>query len=410
VTCLCCNAHLFVEHFLAVARLKAEITAREQAQAEVARSQRMSALGTLAGGVAHDFNNILQSVTGNATLLARRAGDPRQARLLARSILDAAERGGAISRRLLSFARQDALSAEPVAIGAILHNAAELLEHTLHRSITLGVYAPADLPAVLADKAQLETVLVNLAANARDAMPRGGTLSFHAIPQVVGECGIGPNLPSGRYVRLEVIDNGVGMDAATLARACEPFFTTKPQGKGTGLGLAMAHRFAEQSGGAMSIASEPGLGTVVTLWLPQSLEVAPAMRPGFVPPQIAAETRRVLVVDDDTDVRESLVRTLEDAGFDAFGVAHAAVAKDLVERGLDIDLIITDFSMPGIDGIELLEDVQARRPDLPAILLTGLVGDVIEGSCARFVVLQKPVGPHVLLQHVWEALALQVVT
>jgi len=408
--CLCCNAHLFVEHFLAEARLQAEISARERAQAEVAHARRMSALGALAGGVAHDFNNILQSVAGNASLVMTRGGDAQQARHLAGLILDAAERGGAISRRLLAFARQDALSAEPVDVADLLQNAAGLLQHTLHRSIVLAVRAPPDLPPVLADKAQLETVLVNLAANARDAMPRGGNLTFAAAAERVSASPGHATLVEGSYVRIAVTDTGAGMDAATLERAAEPFFTTKPKGKGTGLGLSMAKGFAEQSGGAFSIASAPGSGTVVTLWLPQAPARAQARRAVYALPAANAPVQRLLVVEDDLDVRDSLVRTLEDAGFDAVGVANAVLAVALIERGLEIDLLITDYSMPGITGMELLNEVQARRPGLPGILLTGHVDDVPVPLGGRIAVLQKPVHPNQLIHHVWQSLMAQMVS
>jgi signal transduction histidine kinase len=407
--CLCCNAHLFVEHFLAEARLQTEISARELAQAEVAHARRMSALGALAGGVAHDFNNILQSVAGNAALVMTRGGDAQQARQLAGLILDAAERGGAISRRLLAFARQDELSAEPVDVAALLQSAAGLLEHTLHRSISLSVRAPPDLPHVLADRAQLETVLVNLAANARDAMPRGGALCFEAAEEEIFRGLAQPDLAEGVYVRIAVTDTGTGMDAATLERAAEPFFTTKPKGKGTGLGLSMAKGFAEQSGGAFSIASEPGHGTIVTLWLPRALARAPARRAVYAVPPSTGPVQRLLVVEDDAEVRESLVRTLEDAGFDAIGVASAEVAAGLFERGLEIDLLITDYSMPGMTGMELLNEVQARRPGLPGILLTGHVDDVPAPLGARVVLLQKPVHPNRLIHQIWQSLAAQMV-
>jgi len=410
VTCLCCNAHLFVEHVLAEGRLQAEIMARERAQIEVAHTQRMSALGALAGGVAHDFANILQSVTGNATLVARRPDDAHQARQLAALILDAADRGGAISRRLLAFARQDKLSAGPVDVVDILQGAAELLEHTLHRSITLSVCVPPDLPLVLADRAQLETVLVNLAANARDAMPRGGTLTFEAAADHIREGYTAPALAAGNYVRIAVIDNGTGMDAETLARAADPFFTTKPKGKGTGLGLAMAKGFAEHSGGALTIASHIGIGTAVTLWLPQAPERAAAARSVPLPLPSEAAAGRLLIVDDDADVRDSLVRALEDAGFDAIGVANGMIVGDLVERGLQIDLLITDYAMPGMNGVELLEAVHLQRPDLPAILLTGSMDDVTTASGARVVLLQKPVHPNQLIHHVRQSLAAQMAT
>jgi signal transduction histidine kinase len=270
---VCAIAHHIAGHIEAVCRLQAEMAARERVDAELSQSRRMSALGTLSVGVAHDFNNILQSVTVNATLLARGNGTAQQTRRLAGSILDATGRGSAISRRLLAFARQESPGGEPVAVHDILHKAGELLEHTLHRSIRLGVTVAPDLPPALADRAQLETVLVNLAANARDAMPRGGTLALHATAETVKTRAISPNLAPGRYVRIVVTDNGTGMDAATLARAAEPFFTTKPKGKGTGLGLALARDFAEQYAGA--IASQLGRGTEVTLWLPQA-RAAPA--------------------------------------------------------------------------------------------------------------------------------------
>jgi signal transduction histidine kinase len=408
--CLCCNAHLFVEHFLAEARLQTEISARERAQAEVAHARRMSALGALAGGVAHDFNNILQSVAGNASLVMTRGGDVQQASQLAGRILDAAERGGAISRRLLAFARQDALSAEPVDVAGLLQSAAGLLEHTLHRSIGLVVRAPPDLPLVLADKAQLETVLVNLAANARDAMPRGGMLRFEAAAETV-PAGLAPSaLLEGLYVRIDVTDTGAGMDAATLERAAEPFFTTKPKGKGTGLGLSMAKGFAEQSGGAFSIESAPGAGTVVTLWLPQTRERAPARRAVCAAPGFRAPVQRLLVVEDDPDVRDTLVRTLEDAGFDAVGAPNAAVAVGLIDRGLEIDLLITDHSMPGMTGLELLNEVQVRRPGLPGILLTGHVDEVPAALGGRVMMLQKPVHPNQLIHHVWQSLGAQMVS
>lgn len=407
LVCLCCNAHLFVEHFLAEARLQTEISARERAQAEVAHARRMSALGALAGGVAHDFNNILQSVTGNASLVISRAGDVQQSRRLAGLILDAAERGGAISRRLLAFARQDALSAEPVDISALLGSASGLLEHILHRSISLAVRAPPDLPLVLADKAQLETVLVNLAANARDAMPRGGSLTFEAAAEQAPAVMAGPGLPPGLYVRLTVTDTGAGMDAATLERAAEPFFTTKPPGKGTGLGLAMAKGFAEQSGGAFSISSEPGIGTAVTLWLPPARGSA-ARRPLPQATEAAETARRLLVVEDDAEVRESLVRILQESGYDAIGVANAVMAKSLLESGLDIDLLITDYAMPGMNGLELLNEIQARRPGLPGVLLTGDVDDVPAARGGHVVLLQKPIRPHQLIHHVRQSMAAQM--
>ncbi|HTZ69807.1 MAG TPA: ATP-binding protein [Acetobacteraceae bacterium] len=392
------NAHLFVEHFMAAVRLQAEVDARERAQAEVAHAQRMSALGQLAGGVAHDFNNILQAVAGNAAQIAARAENVAQARLLAGRIIEAAERGGAIGRRLLAFAHQDRLDAEAVDASALLHGARDLLPHALGPGIELRVEVPAGLPRLLADKAQLEAVLVNLATNAHDAMPLGGVLTLKAETDECREPDEPASLKPGRYVVISVRDTGAGMDPETLARSTEPFFTTKPKGRGTGLGLAMAKGFAEQSGGGLVIESAVGRGTRVRLWLPRAEgKVArPAAAPR--PMQVADVPRQhVLLVEDDEMVRETMVAALSGCGFAVACVAEARAALAVLDRGDVVDILVTDFAMPGLNGIELIDAALARRPDLPAILLTGHVGDVAamqvdnNAEGARFTVLRKPI-------------------
>ncbi|MDQ2801883.1 MAG: ATP-binding protein, partial [Pseudomonadota bacterium] len=223
----------------------------------------------LASGIAHDFNNVLQSVVGGIALIELRLGEGDAARRYTRLILDAAERGAAVTGRLLAFARHQELEAAPVDPGNLLAGLGEMLAPTLGASIALRVESEPKMPALLADKGQLETVLVNLVANARDAMPGGGTLTLvAAVEPVASEHPAG--LTPGSYVRLSVGDTGVGIDRQLLARVTEPFFTTKPSGEGTGLGLAMAKNFAEQSGGALAIESERGRGTVVSLWLPRA--------------------------------------------------------------------------------------------------------------------------------------------
>jgi signal transduction histidine kinase len=269
------NAFLFVSHFLTEAQLRKEVAAREQAQAQAAHAERMVALGELAGGIAHDFNNLLQAIAGSAGLIERRREDPEEVRLRARLLLAAVERGGSISRRLLAFARRDILINEPVDPEGVLKELCDLLGHTLGSGIAIRMEAEPGLPALLADKAQLETVLLNLATNARDAMPQGGDLTFSAVSETMAPGREHPTLKPRPYIRISVADSGIGMDAATLLRATEPFFTTKPMGQGTGLGLPMAQGFAEQSGGALSIRSEPGSGTIVSIWLPQADGAAP---------------------------------------------------------------------------------------------------------------------------------------
>jgi signal transduction histidine kinase/ActR/RegA family two-component response regulator len=413
------NAHRFVDHLLTVARLRREVIAREQAQAEAAHAQRMTALGELAGGIAHDLNNILHVVAGSATLIARLLQDATpveaadgsaigaQARQLSDIISDAAERGGSISRRLLAFARQDGLNAAPLEPAEFLQGATALLRHTLDRRTKLRVRVAANLPRLLADRVQLETVLVNLASNARDAMPGGGTLTLAAGSERFRCPSPDPKLPAGDYVRLSVTDDGVGMDAATLASATVPFFTTKPLGKGTGLGLAMARAFAEQSGGALTISSAPGSGTTVTLWLPATQAAAvPDIAEPAVPAAVDGR-RHVLVVDDDALVRRTMIHALADAGFVLSDAADGAGALDHIDSGRTVDILLTDLVMPGMNGLELIRAAHRRRPGLPAILLTGHMGVVEDdkpGARGKVIVLRKPVPPAQLAARLTAAL------
>jgi len=268
-------------------RMLKALAASEAALARAAHAERIQALGKLAGGIAHDFNNVLQAVMGGASLIGKRATDPAAVRSFARVVLEAAERGHAVTRRLLAFGRRGDLFAEAIDPAALLHGIPDLLAHALCPGITVAVAAGAGLPPLFADRAQMETVLINLAVNARDAMPDGGTLTLCAAAETVA-AGIGCDLAAmkepvaagrrvvsghlspGRYVRLSVGDSGAGMGAETLAHAIEPFFTTKSADQGTGLGLSLANGFAEQSGGALAIESAPGQGTTVSLWLPQA--------------------------------------------------------------------------------------------------------------------------------------------
>ncbi|HEY8612277.1 MAG TPA: response regulator [Roseomonas sp.] len=373
----------------------------EATQARLAQAQRMEALGQLAGGIAHDFNNVLQSVHGGAALIERRAGDAEGVRRLGRMITEAAERGATITRRLLTFSRRSALRAEPVDAATLLANMREILAHTLGGGVEVRVNAPAGLAPLLADKSQLETVLVNLAANARDAMSGTGLLTLGATAETLPEeeCRRHPaGLRAGSYLCLSVSDTGAGMDAATLARASEPFFTTKATGKGTGLGLSMSKGFAEQSGGGLSIESSPGRGTEVRLWFPVAGEAPPAALREAVPASPAAQDQRarLLVVDDEAIVREIVAEQLEAAGYAVSIAASAAAALDLLDQGKPVDLLVSDLSMPGMDGLMLIREAQRRRPGLPAILLTGFVTNAAEiaiggALSGGFSLLNKPV-------------------
>jgi PAS domain S-box-containing protein len=394
-------------------RVRDEIAAREVAQAQLAHAQRMEALGQLAGGIAHDINNVLQAVAGGAALIERRPGDPATVRRLARMVGEAAERGSAVTRRLLSFSRRGDLRAEAVDPVTILRDMRDILVHTLGAGIGVRVDAAPELPPILADKCQLETVLVNLATNARDAMDGKGVivldaaLERHTQAQVLARM---PVLKPGTYVRIVVADTGPGMSREVLERATEPFFTTKPQGKGTGLGLAMARGFAEQSGGGLSVESEPGRGTRVSLWFPVA-EVAPAANAGDAPHAAEPDrAHRILLVDDEALVREITAESLEEAGFSVVAAGGAAAALERLDQGEAVDLLVCDLSMPGMDGLVLIREAQRRRPGLPVILLTGFATNAAElavsGAVAgTFSLLRKPVSPAHLAERISVLLA-----
>jgi signal transduction histidine kinase/CheY-like chemotaxis protein len=397
------SAALFVDSRLAEGRVRREVAAREQAQARAAHAERMRALGELAGGVAHDINNILQVVSGSAARIERRPENALDVARHAGRIQEAVDRGSAISRRLLAFARRDALREDSIDATALLAEVGELLADVIGPSINIRIAAPDVAGSVLADRRQLETVLLNLATNARDAMPDGGELTISATRISLDEACEARRLARGRYLRLAVADTGVGIQPQDLSRVAEPFFTTKPRGKGTGLGLSMAKGFAEQSGGALEIESQPGRGTTVTLWLPETEAAAPQPASDVTASDSAAAVhgaagRRVLVVDDDEQVREGLMSTLQDAGFVTLGAEDARAALGCLDAGARLDAVITDFSMPGLNGLDLIHAAHARRPGLPAILLTGYLGDVpaeafhsLEGK--PFALLLKPAPP-----------------
>jgi len=390
------------------ARVAQEVASREEAQARLAHAQRMEALGQLAGGIAHDFNNVLQAVQGGARLIEQRPGDVERTRRLVGMMAEAAGRGAAITRRLLAFSRRADLRAEPLDAAELLGGLAEVLAHTMGDGIRAAVAVPAGLPPLVADKGQIETVLVNLAANARDAMAGQGTITLGAELVPVAADGPRPpvGLPAGEYLRLSVADTGTGMTPEVLARVTEPFFTTKPHGKGTGLGLAMARGFVEQSGGALHIESAPGAGTTVSLWLPGAGAALQAVVPvpaGGPVGDVARAT--VLFVDDEPTVREIVAEGLRAAGYDVTAAAGAVEALELFDAGEPVDVLVSDLSMPGVDGLVLVDEVHRRQPGLPAILLTGFATDAAElamqgAVSGAFSLLRKPIEAQALAERI----------
>jgi signal transduction histidine kinase len=404
------SAALFIDSRLAEIRVRKEVAAREQAQAQIAHAERLTALGELAGGIAHDVNNILQVVSGGAARIERHPENSGEVARQARRIQAAVERGSAISRRLLAFARRDALRAENIEPAVLLADIGDLLSHAIGPPIRVHVEVAGTAGRFLADRNQLETVLLNLATNARDAMPNGGDLTISAGGAGLDGDSVAPGLSAGRYVRFSVTDTGMGIDPAILGRVADPFFTTKPKGQGTGLGLSMAKGFAEQSGGALAITSQPGRGTNVTIWLPQDGEaLAPRPKPAASVP-VAGAGRRVLVVDDDESIREGLISSFQDLGFVTFEAEDADCALAHLDGDAEIDGLVTDFSMPGMNGLDLIHEIHARRPGLPAILLTGHMGDVairgVGGSAIEpFALLYKPIAPARVVERLATAMA-----
>jgi signal transduction histidine kinase len=381
------------------ARIRQEAASRVRAQEQLAQAQRMEALGQLAGGIAHDFNNVLQAISGGLSLIQRRAGDAAAVNRLAEMASSAAARGASITGRLLTFARRGELAGVPIEPHALLEGLREMLTHILGAGITVQVVADTPLPCLQADRAQLETVLVNLTVNARDAMPDGGLVTLTAAAETIT-----PNtqpdgeLEPGQYVRISLRDTGVGMTPEILARACEPFFTTKEPGQGTGLGLAMARGFAKQSGGALRIESEPGAGTVVSLWFPQSTAEAEQAQATPAPsPEPPSLPMRLMLVDDDSMVREVMAGELEARGFVVTTACDGPAALNLLDTGQVMDLVITDYAMPKMDGLTLIRQMRQRRPNLPALLLTGYAEGTAEVSLSEAqnrltVLLRKPIG------------------
>jgi signal transduction histidine kinase len=353
-------------------RVEQRTREREAAFAQVHEMQKLESIGQLTGGVAHDFNNLLMVVLGNLQLLRKRLpDDPRLLRLVD-GAMQGAERGSTLTKRMLAFARRQELRPGTIDVPRLVEGMEEMLRRTLGPGIQIVTAYRSELPPIRVDPNQLELALLNLALNARDAMPNGGRLVFggSSIPS-------GPDrpseLPAGRYVCLTVSDTGLGMDAATLKRAAEPFFTTKGVGKGTGLGLSMVFGLAAQSGGAMRITSQPGDGTTVELWLPVSESDAAGADAGHEPVLFgnAREPWRVMVVDDDPLVVASTAAMLEDVGHIVTEALSGARALDMLRLGTKVDLVITDHAMPGMTGAELARQIRQEWPDLPVILATG---------------------------------------
>ncbi|WKW13137.1 PAS domain S-box protein [Pseudogemmatithrix spongiicola] len=382
-----------------VAGTNSDITERRALELRLRQSQKMEAIGQLAGGVAHDFNNLLAVINGNLELLRQGVGGPEEAAELVRDALAAADRGAKLTRRLLAFSRQERLEPTAVTVVDTLHGVASILRRVISATIKVDVDCPSEMPQVLVDPGLLENALLNLAINARDAMPDGGQLTLSARAVELRATSDDPGTDSGgltgSYVQINVRDTGVGMPEEVLAHATEPFYTTKPVGQGTGLGLAMVYGFARQSGGEMSIASSPGAGTTVTLLLPvapkSATSAAAPPRDEPAPPRTREET--VLLVEDDHSVRRTCIRALQRMGFTVHDAEDGPSALRLASTLPRIDLVLTDVIMPGgMSGPDLVSAIRSGRPDIPVIYMSGYHADILDAESTRadFHLLNKP--------------------
>jgi signal transduction histidine kinase len=353
-------------------RVEERTREREAALAQVHEMQKLESLGQLTGGLAHDFNNLLMAVLGNLDLAKKHlSDDPRIWRLIDEAI-QGAERGATLTKRMLAFARRQELRPETVDVADLVDSMIEMLRRSLGPTIEITTDFHAALAPTRVDPNQLELALLNLAVNARDAMPLGGHLMITAQCKRVGARDIA-RLAAGEYVCIGVRDTGCGMDGATLRRATEPFFTTKGRGRGTGLGLSMVDGLVAQSGGAMQISSRLDVGTTIELWLPVS-DAAERDRPKPAPAASRvgdSRSFRVLLVDDDPMVASSTAEMLEDLGHSVIKVGSAAVALEALCSEPEIDIVITDYAMPGMSGSQLAAQIRRIRPGLPVVIATG---------------------------------------
>jgi PAS domain S-box-containing protein len=380
---------------MAVVSLLRDVTEELKQKEALLRSKKLEAIGQLTGGIAHDFNNLLTIISGNLELLEGSNLNAQDMDLLTRASR-AADAGARLTNRLLTFARRRQLAPEMVNLNEQVLGMTELLRRTIGDTIELRTHLTPDLWLTQADVGEVEAAVLNLAINARDAMPMGGELTIRTDNAVLeeGEVGFEGALAAGSYVRISVSDNGVGMPKAVLSRVFEPFFTTKPLGRGTGLGLSTIYGFIKQSNGHITIYSEPNVGTTVNLYLPRCADEQ-AQQPEASPR--GAETskgERVLVVEDNHDVRELTVKRLERLGYQVIECNTGAEAQEALQAGLKVDIIFSDIMMPGgTTGIDLGRWVGQHRPEIPIVLTTGFAEETARGMAGtqeNWQILRKP--------------------
>ena len=372
-------------------RVAAAIAEREAAMGQLHEVQKTEALGQMAGGVAHDFNNLLLPILGGLELVRRRGGVDNRSERLIDGAIQAAERARTLVQRMLAFARRQPLQPRPVDVPALVTGLKDLLATSVGSRVRLVTDSAHGVPPAFADANQLELALINIALNARDAMPDGGVLTITVAPFFGAPSGVA----AGDYVCIAAADTGEGMDGATLKRAVEPFFSTKGVGKGTGLGLSMAHGLAAQLGGALELASVPGVGTTVTLYLPVAKTEAKPL-PMYAAPSAELSAGIVLLVDDEDIVRASTKAMLEDLGYVVIEACSAQEALKIIDGGRSFEWLITDHLMPGMTGADLARAVRQRSGEVRVLVVSGYAD--VEDIAPDLPRLSKPFGVDDLAQ------------
>jgi len=350
-----------------------DVTEKKRVEEKLVQAQKMEAVGQLTGGIAHDFNNILGLVVGNLDQLIEVCEAQQDVTTLASAALDAALRGAELVRRLMAFSRNQPLAPKLLDLGRLVRGMEPVLRQTLDERLVIEIRIAEDIWPVLADQAQFENAILNLAINARDAMPEGGRLRINCANEIMDEVsGSMSDLPPGDYVTLTISDTGTGIEPETLARVFEPFFTTKDVGKGSGLGLSMVYGYALQSGGSVKIYSEVGIGTDIRLCLPRALGSMVPEGPKLLAALVATGSERILVVEDKPDVRQMAVTLLNSLGYRTVAAENGAAAIGTLDGGETFNLLFTDLIMPGaFGGIGLAREFRRRFPHLPIVFTTG---------------------------------------
>ena len=356
-----------------------DVTQRVQTEAAAAQAQKMEAIGQLTGGVAHDFNNLLQIIRSNLDLLSKQLDDSPRVKQRIDNALAGVERAAQLTRQLLAFARRQPLELHPVNLGRMVTEMSDLLRRTLGEQVEIETVVAAGLWNALADPAQIENALLNLAINARDAMPDGGKLTIELCNTSLDAeyAARHANVTAGQYVLLAITDTGTGMPPEVIARAFEPLFTTKPEGRGTGLGLAQVYGFVRQTGGHIKIYSEVGHGTTVKIYLPRTMQVEERDTPEILEP-IVGGTETILVVEDDTQVRRGAVDILGTLGYRVLQAASIEYALEMLEKGGRIDLLFTDVVMPGpLKAVDLAKRARELQPHVAVLFTSGYTENAV---------------------------------